>query len=106
MRAHERHATSPSNVSEIPESEQVELLASFLEMLSIEKESAEVVRMSVIAIGWITYCAPSGGEVSDLCKAMDAGGTVAGLEKSGIIQGGEGFQLVKEVGSELLEKDW
>lgn len=106
MRAHERHTTSPSNVSEIAESEQVELLASFLEMLSIEKESAEVARMSVIAIGWITYCAPSGGEVSDLCKAMDAGRTVAGLEKSGIIQGREGFQLVKEVGSELLEKEW
>ena len=62
--------------------------------------------MSVIAIGWITYCAPTGGEVSDLCKAMDAGRTVAGLEKSGIIQEREGFQLVREVGSELLEKEW
>jgi len=37
---------------------------------------------------------------------MDAGRTVAGLEKSGIIQGREGFQLVREVGSELLEKEW
>ncbi|OCL14302.1 DUF862-domain-containing protein [Glonium stellatum] len=106
MRTLERHANSPLNFSEIPEVEQVELLASLLETLSTEKESAEVVRMSVIAVGWIAYCAPSGGEVSDLCKAMDAGGTVAGLEKTKAIQGRDDIQLVREVGNELLEKGW
>ncbi|EON69595.1 hypothetical protein W97_08855 [Coniosporium apollinis CBS 100218] len=83
----------------LPESAAVELVASVLEALAVEQESKEVVRGLVLALGFLVYMAPEGGEVLDLCKVMDAEGTVRGKEG---LSGGDA--VVKEVGREMLGK--
>ncbi|KAF2011510.1 DUF862-domain-containing protein [Aaosphaeria arxii CBS 175.79] len=100
MKKHSANA-SPSLPSEVEldDSEQVELLASLLEILSTEgAEFSETQKMALISTGWLVYCADMDGELRDLWKVMDAAGTV------GKIQGktGEDRLLVREVKS-LLE---
>ncbi|KAF2025196.1 DUF862-domain-containing protein [Setomelanomma holmii] len=62
---------------ELPDSEQVELLASLLETLGLEEQWSDNKKMALIATGWIVYGADLDGEVHDLWKVMDAAGTVA-----------------------------
>ncbi|KAF2809144.1 DUF862-domain-containing protein [Mytilinidion resinicola] len=83
---------------ELPESEQVELLASLLEMLgrgAAVEENDEVRWRGVVCVGWIVFGAPREGEVRDLCEVLGARGTVGGVKVgSGRREAGE---LVKEV---------
>jgi len=67
---------SSSAVSELPDSQQVELLASLLENLSTEEQWSDNKKMCVIAVGWLTYGADMDGELRDLWKVMDAAGTL------------------------------
>jgi thiol-disulfide isomerase/thioredoxin len=81
-----KHSNSTSSAtpslpseSEFEQSEQVELLASLLEVLGDDVDWCEVKKMAVICTGWLVYTADMGGEVRDLWKVMDAAGTVEGL---------------------------
>lgn len=77
MKQHSANA-SPSlpGEAELPESEQVELLASLLETLSAEQQWSENKKMALICTGWLVYGASMDGELRDLWKVMDASGTV------------------------------
>lgn len=99
MKKHMANA-SPSLPSEVEleESEQVELLASLLEILGSDEPYSESKKMALICIGWLTYCAPMDGELSDLWKVMDAAGTVGKVSVKTV----EDRLLAKEVKS-LLE---
>ena len=78
----------------LPESTQVELMASLLEALAIEEESKEGLKGLLLAIGLLAYAAPQGGELVDLCQALGAKETVGG--KKGLDK--ELMGLAKEVG--------
>ena len=82
------------------EGEQVELLASLLEILGDEGDGkwSENKKMALICVGWLAYCAPVDGELRDLWRVMDAKGTVGKSVPKGV----EERVLVREVGS-LLE---
>lgn len=87
----------------LSEDSQVALAAGLLEMLSTEAHvvgdgsaaagsAAEVARTAVAAFGYLVFCAPRGGELADLCGALDAKTTVGKLE------GVKGIEkIVKEV---------
>lgn len=56
----------------LPESNQVELMASLLEAMGKESESQEGLRGLLLAVGLLKYASPEGGEVKDLCDAVGA----------------------------------
>ena len=57
----------------LPESGQVELMASLLEAMGKERESKDGLRGLLLAVGLLKYAAPKDGELSDLCEAVGAG---------------------------------
>ncbi|KAF2425759.1 thioredoxin [Tothia fuscella] len=83
----------------ISSSEQVELVAGMLEAIGREEESKDVITGLVRALGFLAYRAEIGGEVLDLCKALEAGKTVLAQEK---LSGDD--SVLKEVGSEIFGK--
>lgn len=89
---------SLSSESELPESEQVELLASLLENISTEEQWSDNKKMGVISVGWLVYGADMNGELRDLWRVMDAAGTMGNIQATTA----EDRMLVKEVKS-LLE---
>jgi thiol-disulfide isomerase/thioredoxin len=97
-----KHSTNPTpslpNESELEESEQVELLASLLEILGSDGAFDDVKKMALICTGWLVYCADMEGEVKDLWGAMDAAGTIGKLQGKAL----EDRMLVKDV-KNLLE---
>ncbi|KAI9878621.1 MAG: hypothetical protein M1830_000388 [Pleopsidium flavum] len=97
--AHNHKQRLQNDCETLPESQQVEIVASLLEAISAETESEEGLKGLLLALGLMVYCAPVEGEVVDVCKAMDAGGTVSGKEAR---FGKDG--LVGEIGGELLGK--
>ena len=78
----------------LPESSQVELLASLLEAIERETESKDALRGLLSAVGLLAYAAPKGGEVIDLCEALGAENTVANKKKW---SGSEIAPLIQEV---------
>ncbi|KAH3904802.1 hypothetical protein HBI56_212620 [Parastagonospora nodorum] len=94
MKKHTANATPvlPSE-SELPESEQVELLASLLETLGTEEKWSDNKKMALICTGWLVYGADMDGELKDLWKVMDAAGTVGSIQPTTA----EDRLLVKEV---------
>ncbi|KAF2190060.1 DUF862-domain-containing protein [Zopfia rhizophila CBS 207.26] len=100
MNKHSHQATTSKSLSEseLEESEQVELLASLLEILGTEGESQEIKKMALVCTGWLTYCAPMEGELRDLWRVMDAKGMVGKVQGKNV----EERLLGKEVGG-LLE---
>jgi thiol-disulfide isomerase/thioredoxin len=97
-----KHSSNPSASlpaeSELEDSEQVELLASLLEILGSEDEFSDAKKMTLICTGWLVYCADMDGEVRDLWRAMDAAGAVEKLQAKVL----QDRMLAKEVKS-LLE---
>lgn len=97
-----QYSANPSHslpsASELPDSEQVELLASLLENISTEEQWSDNKKMGVISVGWLVYCADMSGEVRDLWRVMDAAGTLGNVDA----KMAEDRMLVKEVKS-LLE---
>ncbi len=89
---------TPASKFELPESEQVEILASLLENLTSEEQWSDNKKMGIICIGWLVYGADREGELRDLWKVMDAGGSVGKIEA----KVAEDRLLIKEVKS-LLE---
>ncbi|KAH7067644.1 PPPDE putative peptidase domain-containing protein [Paraphoma chrysanthemicola] len=83
--------------AELSEAEQVELLASLLETLSMEDKWCDNLKMSIIATGWLVYGADMEGEVHDLWKVMDAAGTVGKLQA----KAAEDRLMLKEIKSLL-----
>jgi thiol-disulfide isomerase/thioredoxin len=112
MKPHSRNNTyaSPSTNSppseshnintetELDESEQVELLASLLEILNAEEQNGKTLnenkKATLVCVGWLAYCVPLESEVRDLWKVMDAEGMVKRLEA----KGAEDKALAKDVG--------
>ncbi|KAH7377825.1 PPPDE putative peptidase domain-containing protein [Pyrenochaeta sp. MPI-SDFR-AT-0127] len=97
----QKHSANPTpsllHASELAESEQVELLASLLEILTTEEQWSDNKKMVVICVGWLVYAADSEGEVRDLWKVMDAAGTVGKIQA----KSAEDRLLVREVKSLL-----
>ena len=60
------------NADFLPESSQVELLASLLEAVGRERESKDGMRGLIFAVGLLKYMTARGGEVDDLCEAVGA----------------------------------
>ena len=60
----------------IPESSQVELMASLLETMSNESNNKDSIRGLLTAIGLLAYGAPRSGELDELCVALEARQTV------------------------------
>lgn len=89
---------SLSSESELPDAEQVELLASLLENISTEEQWSDNKKMGVISVGWLVYGADMNGELRDLWRVMDAAGTMGNVQATAA----EDRLLVKEVKS-LLE---
>ena len=81
----------------LPESTQVELMASLLEAIKRE-ESKEGLKGLLLAVGLLAYGGPQEGELIDLCRALGAKGIVG--EKAGVDK--ELHGLIKEVQSVVL----
>lgn len=96
-----KHTSNPTASlpaeSELDDSEQVEMLASLLEIFGSEHEFGDVKKMALICTGWLAYCAPMDGELRDLWRAMDAAGIVEKLQAKVL----QDRMLVKEVKSLL-----
>ncbi|KAK4963669.1 hypothetical protein LTR10_001300 [Elasticomyces elasticus] len=60
----------------LAESLQVELAASVVETLGSESNE-EANKTLLLALGFLVYCAPQGGELLDLCQALDAKAVVS-----------------------------
>ncbi|KAF1345817.1 PPPDE putative peptidase domain-containing protein [Delphinella strobiligena] len=91
----------------LPEASQVELAASLLELLSTESPAEkgrgvnpDLLKSAVTAFGYLIYCAPKGGELADLCSAMDAKHTIEGLQSAKEVE-----KVAKEI-VEVLGKEW
>ncbi|KAI5275677.1 DUF862-domain-containing protein [Aureobasidium subglaciale] len=92
------------------ESSQVELAASLLEMITTELDSREdkkdatgtdMLKTATFAFAYLIYCAPQGGELHDLCSALDAKSSILRLKD---FRGLE--KIASEVGEQLLGKNW
>lgn len=77
----------------LPESAQVELVASILEAVGRENESKETVKGLVFAMGLLAYSCDIKGEVKDVLEALDAKAVIMSKEKMMIDDKG----LTKEV---------
>ncbi len=95
--AHNRQQRLDTEQDLLPEPEQIELTASLLEAISTETTSGDGLKAMLLALGFLVYCAPQGGEVLDLCNAMDAANNV----KSKSPPLGQEV-LLKELGERLL----
>ena len=91
---HQRRLDNEDGEGLLPESSQVELLASLLEAIERENESKDALRGLLSAVGLLAYAAPKGGEVVDLCKALGAKGMVLDKKKG---LGKELAPLISEV---------
>jgi desumoylating isopeptidase 1 len=85
------------HLESLPEEHQIELAASLLEAISVEEETPEALKGFLLALGYLVYCVPKGGELVDLLKSMDARGTVLGKGKLFPRE-----VLVKDIGEVLL----
>ncbi|KAF2863082.1 DUF862-domain-containing protein [Piedraia hortae CBS 480.64] len=59
----------------LAEEQQTELAVCLLEAMATE-ENADAAKNMLLALGYLVYCAPEGGEVLDVCHAVDARATV------------------------------
>ncbi|OAL46400.1 DUF862-domain-containing protein [Pyrenochaeta sp. DS3sAY3a] len=98
MKKHGVNSSHFAHVSELEDSEQVELLASLLEIVSTNEAWDDNVKMAVVCIGWLAYAADIEGELRDLWRVMDAAGTIGKVQA----KSAEDRILIKEVRS-LLE---
>lgn len=89
----------------LPLASQVELAAALIEALGAEEESAEAVKLMVVALGRLVFLCPRGedgeSELLDLCAALDASDIIAKKEK---IVNKEDRPLLHEIGVQLLKK--
>ncbi|KAK5738952.1 hypothetical protein LTR17_005678 [Elasticomyces elasticus] len=60
----------------LSEALQVELAASVIETLGSESNE-EATKTLLLTLGFLVYCAPQGGEILDLCQALDAKAVVS-----------------------------
>jgi thiol-disulfide isomerase/thioredoxin len=96
IRMKKHSANTPQSLpgeSELPESEQVELLASLLETVSADEQWSDNKKMALICTGWLVYGADMSGELKDLWKVMDAAGTVGKVQA----KAAEDRLLVREI---------
>lgn len=94
MKKHSANAShSLPGDSELPESEQVELLASLLETIGADEQWSDNKKMALICTGWLVYGADMNGELKDLWKVVDAAGSVGKIQA----KAAEDRLLVKEV---------
>ncbi|KAG9834960.1 DUF862-domain-containing protein, partial [Aureobasidium melanogenum] len=99
------------NREALQESSQVEMAASLLEMMTTELESREekkkdatgtdMLKTAIFAFAYLIYCAPQGGELHDLCNAMDAKASILKLKEIKDLA-----KVASEVGEQLLGKNW
>ncbi|KAK6006297.1 hypothetical protein QM012_006707 [Aureobasidium pullulans] len=99
------------NREALQESSEVELAASLLEMMTTELESREekkdaatgtdMLKTAIFAFAYLIYCAPQGGELHDLCSAMDAKAAILKLKEIKDLA-----KVASEVGEQLLGKNW
>ncbi|CAF9934078.1 MAG: hypothetical protein ALECFALPRED_005840 [Alectoria fallacina] len=76
MAASNHQQRMEGNADFLPESSQVELVASLLEAMGRERESKDGMRGLLLAVGLLKYMTAKGGEVDDLCEAVGAKGII------------------------------
>ena len=86
------------NADFLPESSQVELVASLLEAMGRERESKDGMRGLLLAVGLLNYMTAKGGEVDDLCEAVGAKGIIT--EAKGA------FPDLRELAKEVQQVMW
>jgi len=98
------------NREALQESSQVELAASLLEMMTTELENraekkdtsgTDMLKTAIFAFAYLIYCAPQGGELHDLCSALDAKASITKLKGIKDLE-----KVASEVGDQLLGKNW
>jgi len=98
------------NREALQESSQVELAASLLEMMTTELENraekkdtsgTDMLKTAIFAFAYLIYCAPQGGELHDLCSALDAKASIMKLKGIKDLE-----KVASEVGDQLLGKNW
>ena len=65
----------------LPESAQVELMAGLLEAFHKDIQSKDELRGLLLAVGLLAYAAPKGGELTDLCSALEAKDAVSRVKR-------------------------
>ncbi|CAD0097656.1 unnamed protein product [Aureobasidium mustum] len=98
------------NREALQESSEVEMAASLLEMMTTELESREekkdatgtdMLKTAIFAFAYLIYFAPQGGELHDLCSALDAKAAILKLKEIKDLN-----KVASEVGEQLLGKNW
>ncbi|KAF3908467.1 hypothetical protein ABW21_db0203579 [Orbilia brochopaga] len=104
-----RTDSSPGSVADrvdaLSDDDQIQLLATLVEAVDREKESAEALRGLVLSIGLIVFGSRIDGEVLELIGVLEAARIVGEKGKADKkVLGDDGARLCKEVGEELLAK--
>ncbi|EWC48556.1 hypothetical protein DRE_01778 [Drechslerella stenobrocha 248] len=105
-----RSTSSPASVSDrvdaLSDDDQIQLLATVVEAVDREKESAEALRGLILSLGLIVYGAKVDGEVLELVGVLEAARILGEKGKTADkkVLGDDGARLCKEVGEELLTK--
>ncbi|KAG9242763.1 PPPDE putative peptidase domain-containing protein [Calycina marina] len=81
----------------LPEDSQLELVASLLEAVASEEQSAEAMRGYLLALGFLIYGSPGSGQVKDVLGSMDAQCTIMAKKKQFPEE-----PLIEEVGNQLI----
>ncbi|KAI9830491.1 MAG: hypothetical protein M1826_004728 [Phylliscum demangeonii] len=81
----------------VPLAEQLPLLVSVVDAISVESTSAEALRRNLLALALLVYCAPAEAETLDYVKVADVAGVVR--QKATVFPR---ETLVKDVGETLL----
>ncbi|KAI9882723.1 MAG: hypothetical protein M1823_005529 [Watsoniomyces obsoletus] len=84
----------------LSEEDQMLLLIALDDGITTDKQSVDAFKRNLLALGFLVYCAPQGGEVLNYVKEADVGKHVR--EKSKIFPQEE--KLIGEIGRELLAK--
>ncbi|KAF2398670.1 DUF862-domain-containing protein [Trichodelitschia bisporula] len=93
------HARIKQQDDALLEHEQVEIAAGIIEAINREKQSKDIIKRLVLALGLLAYCAPVEGEVLDVCRALEAFKAVEAKESLCA-----GDMAIHEIQRELLGK--
>ncbi len=84
----------------LPDEDQLQLLVAVVDAIAAEQQSVDALKRNFLALGFLVYCAPKGGELLDYVKAANVGNVVSEKSKSFPQE----RRLITEIGEELLAK--
>ena len=66
-----------------------------------DNSGSDMLKTAIFAFAYLIYCAPQGGELHDLCSALDAKASILKLKGIKDLD-----KVASEVGEQLLGKNW